>query len=114
MACLLSVGGSFAAEYYVAKQGNDANNGSVSKPLLTIQQAATVAMPGDVVTIHEGIYREAVNPPRGGLSDEQRIVYQAATGASVTIKGSQILKGWTLVSNDVWSICIPNNAFRGN
>jgi hypothetical protein len=25
-------------------------------------------------------YRERVNPPRGGVSDEQRIVYRAAPG----------------------------------
>ena len=67
-----------AAELHVALQGNDANPGTRAAPLRTIQRAATLAQPGDVVTVHEGVYRERINPPRGGESDAKRIVYQAA------------------------------------
>ena len=37
--------------------------------------------PGDIITVHEGIYREQIIPIRGGESDTKRIIYQAATGA---------------------------------
>ena len=46
----------------------NSNPGSKSAPLRTIQRAADLARPGDVITVHEGIYRERVNPPRGGTS----------------------------------------------
>ena len=38
-------------EYHVAKTGDDKNEGSSSSPLLTIQAAAELALPGDVITV---------------------------------------------------------------
>jgi len=58
-----------AAEYHVSTSGLDGNNGSKSKPFKTISAAAKVARSGDVITVHKGVYRERVNPPRGGESD---------------------------------------------
>ena len=52
-----------AREYHVSVKGKDTNVGSLSAPLRTIQAAADKAMPGDVITVHEGIYRERVVPP---------------------------------------------------
>src|ERR1700741_1216959 len=69
-----------AKEYHVSVNGNDANDGSQSKPFKTISAAANVAMPGDVITVHAGVYREQVTPLRGGNSEQERIVYQAAKG----------------------------------
>jgi hypothetical protein len=71
-----------AAEFHVAVGGDDVNPGTPGAPLRTIQRAADLAQPGDVVTVHAGVYRERVNPPRGGESDAKRIVYQAAPGAA--------------------------------
>ena len=68
-----------AAEFHVATTGQDTNQGTQAAPLHTIQRAAELAQPGDVITVHEGVYRERINPPRGGESDAKRIVYQAAT-----------------------------------
>lgn len=100
-----------AAEYHVATTGLDANDGSVDAPFMTIQRAADVAQPGDVITVHEGTYRERVNPPRGGTSDDQRIVYQAAPGEMVVIKGSEVVKGWEQVGQGVWKVTLPNSFF---
>jgi len=100
-----------AKEYHVATTGNDSSNGSASAPLKTISAAAVLAQPGDVVTVHEGIYRERIDPPRGGTSDKKRITYQAAKGEKVVIKGSEIAKGWKQVEGDVWEINISNDAF---
>ena len=57
-----------AAEYHVSPGGFDSNPGSESQPFRTINAAAQIAEPGDVITVHEGIYRERVNPRRGGSS----------------------------------------------
>ncbi|HPA18003.1 MAG TPA: carbohydrate-binding protein [Verrucomicrobiae bacterium] len=102
-----------AAELHVAVGGDDASAGTVKAPLRTIQRAAEHAQPGDVITVHAGVYRERVNPPRGGESESRRIVYQAAPGEKVEIKGSEVVKNWTRVKGDVWSVAIPN-AFFGN
>lgn len=99
----------FATEYHVSVNGNDSNAGSISKPFKTISKGADVAMSGDVITVHEGVYREEISPPRGGLSDKQRIVYRAAKGEKVVIKGSEVAKGWTHVKGDVWMLVIPTS-----
>ncbi len=49
-----------AAELNVAISGNDANPGIRKAPFRTIQHAADLAQPGDVITVHEGVYRERV------------------------------------------------------
>ncbi len=100
-----------AAEFHVATKGNDAQPGSPSAPLRTIQRAAELAQPGDVITVHEGIYRERVNPPRGGLSDAKRIVYQAAPGERVEIRGSELVHNWVRVGHDTWKTTLPNTFF---
>ncbi|MGV8095408.1 MAG: right-handed parallel beta-helix repeat-containing protein [Mangrovibacterium sp.] len=108
---LLISAGISAKEYHVSVQGNDRNNGSVSKPFRTINQAAQMAMPGDVIMVHGGVYREQVTPPRGGNSDTERIVYEAAPGEKVEIKGSEIIKDWKKLEHDTWAVKIPNTFF---
>lgn len=107
----LTVSSVGAVEFHVAVSGNNTNAGTRRAPLRTIQRAADLAQPGDVITVHAGVYRERVNPPRGGVSDQRRIVYQAARGATVEIKGSEIVKGWTPVQNGVWRVTLPNTFF---
>jgi len=100
-----------AGEYHVSVAGDDGNAGTVAKPFRTIQHAGDVAQPGDVITVHAGVYRERINPPRGGVSDAQRITYQAAPGESVVITGSEIVTKWEPVTNATWRAVIPNSFF---
>lgn len=100
-----------AHEYHVSLAGSDSFDGSVVHPFKTIQTAADMAMPGDVITVHSGVYREQITPPRGGNSDSQRIIYQAAPGEKVEIKGSVLLKNWKKIGNDTWEAKIPNSFF---
>lgn len=102
---------SYATEFHVTMDGNDANEGTKSAPLRTIQRAAELAQPGDVITVHEGVYRERINPPRGGDSNQKRIVYQAARGERVEIKGSEAIKNWENVQEGVWKVTLPNSFF---
>jgi len=101
----------FAREYHVSVSGRDTDDGSASSPLKTISAAAALAQAGDVVTVHEGVYRERIAPPRGGQSDQRRIVYQAAPGEKVVIKGSEVVKGWQKAQNDTWKVVVPNSLF---
>ncbi len=100
-----------AAEFHVAVSGNDSNPGTAAAPVRTIQYAASLAQPGDVITVNAGVYRERVNPPRGGESDARRIVYQAAAGETVEIKGSEVITNWVRVQDDVWKATLPNSFF---
>jgi Protein of unknown function (DUF1565) len=47
---------SFAAIYYVAVDGSNANTGTKSQPFATIQKAQTVVQPGDTVYLRGGTY----------------------------------------------------------
>ncbi len=100
-----------AREYHVSIKGDDTNKGTSKTPFQTISRAAEVAMPGDFITVHEGTYRERIKPPRGGQSDQKRIVYQAIPGDKVIIKGSEVIKGWRRVKNNTWKVDIPNSFF---
>jgi len=100
-----------AREIHVSVNGSDTNNGTALKPCKTIGQATQLAMPGDRVIVHAGVYREQITPPRGGNSDSERIVYQAAKGEIVEIKGSEIIKGWQKLENDTWVVKIQNSFF---
>lgn len=109
---LILHGGLSAKEIHVAKTGNDNNPGTPDASFLTIQAAANTAEPGDVITVHEGVYRERIAPPRGGESDVKRIIFQAAKGEKVEIRGSEIVKNWNRFTGDVWKVIIPNTFFR--
>ena len=102
---------SAAKDYHVSKTGNDTNDGSLTKPFLTISNAVKSAMPGDTITVHSGTYRERIDPLRGGDSDSTRIVYRAAHGEKVQIKGSEEINGWKKDKNGVWFVTIPNSFF---
>lgn len=97
--------------YHISKQGSDQNDGSEEFPFRTIQKAAGIAVAGDTVLVHEGVYREWVRPENGGLNNGCRITYQAAEGEHVMIKGSEHIQGWERIRGTVWSVCLDNTIF---
>jgi hypothetical protein len=111
LALALLAHAAYARELHVSVRGDDGNGGSPAKPYRTISAAARAAQPGDVVTVHEGTYRERVTPPRGGESDGRRIVYQAAPGEKAVIKGSEIVRGWKPFAPGVWKLTLPDSFF---
>jgi alpha-L-arabinofuranosidase len=100
-----------AREYHISVNGSDDHAGTSAQPLKTLSKAADVAQAGDVILVHEGTYRERVTPPRGGTSDTKRIVYRAAAGEKVAVKGSEVVKGWEKVQDDTWKVTIANDFF---
>jgi hypothetical protein len=101
----------YGKEYHVSVKGDDANGGTEAAPFKTIQKAAQAAYPGDVITVHAGTYREWINPPRGGTSDDCRIVYRAASGERVDIKGSEQIASWQKVERGIWKATLPHTFF---
>lgn len=70
---------------------SDKGDGSKTMPFKTISRAAELAQPGDTVLVYGGVHRERVAPAFGGELDKP-IVYMAASGEKVIIKGSDV---WT-------------------
>lgn len=110
---LFAATASLAREFHVATNGRDVAGGGAADPFLTINRAAAVAQPGDIVTVHAGTYREWVKPPRGGTGEEARIVYRAAPDETVVIKGSERITNWFGEASGVWKAEVPNTFFGG-
>lgn len=68
---------------------DDGGPGTAERPFRTINAAAQVAQPGDTVRVRAGIYRERVAPARGG-EPGRPIVYEAAPGERVHVRGSEV------------------------
>ena len=100
-----------AREIHVGTTGDDSGSGDHGSPYLTIGKAASIALPGDVVTVHAGTYREWVKPARGGTGEEKRITYRAAPGEEVIIKGSERVTSWVNEGDGVWKVELPNSFF---
>lgn len=98
----------YGREYHVMKTGNDSGNGSLSSPFKTISKASAVALQGDVITVHQGIYRERISPSRGG-SLEKPVVYQAMPGDTVVISGAERVTGWVKENGNTWRLSLPNS-----
>jgi hypothetical protein len=81
--------------YYVSgTTGNDQNSGTMGQPFKTINRAAQVLEPGERVVIASGIYRECIDPVRGGTGPEKLISYEAAPGANVIVSGAMRVESW--------------------
>lgn len=75
----------FAATYYVATGGNDANAGTLSAPLRSVQRAADIARPGDTIEIRAGTYPGAwIRPPANPVANSW-ITLKPYNGESVTL-----------------------------
>jgi|GEM_PF-2111506 len=89
--CLLLTTNAFAIDYYVALPplGNNNNNGrSITSPFATIQQAANLAKPNDVVYVMKGTYREQVEIKNNGAK------FRPYGDDLVTINGTDLVRNW--------------------
>ncbi len=88
----------FTRTYYVdgsSPRSDDRGPGTHQRPFRTIGKAAEVLQPGERVVIAAGTYRECVRPARGGSAPDKMISYEAAPGAAVIVKASEVLReGW--------------------
>ena len=97
--------------FYVALNGSDLNSGGEISPFRTIQKAADLMHPGDTCIIRGGVYREWVQPSRGGISETEPITYKAACGEEVIVKGSEPITEWTHLEGSVWRVELADSFF---
>ncbi|TPF92320.1 right-handed parallel beta-helix repeat-containing protein [Bifidobacterium sp. UTBIF-78] len=102
-------------QYHVsASAGSLAGGGTEADPFLTIGQAAAIARAGDEIIVHEGTYRESVDPRFGGESETNRIVYRAAEGEPrPVITGAERVTSWMPEGDGVWKVVLPSGFFGG-
>ena len=110
-------------------EASDDNDGTIERPLKTINAAAQIAAPGTRVLIHGGTYRETVQPAMGGLGTDKMISYEAFEGEEVIIKASVEVKdfkpsvGWRVGRGfrrnqvpeglKIWEIELDPEDFKG-
>lgn len=99
-------------KYYVEASAVKNGNGSKSAPFQTIREAARLACPGDEVLVGPGIYREYVDPAKGGTQDHP-IVYRSTVKGAAQITGAEPVKTWERMEGNVWTVRIPNGVFGG-
>ncbi|MDO6709114.1 right-handed parallel beta-helix repeat-containing protein [Aliiglaciecola sp. 2_MG-2023] len=91
-------------EYYVAKDGNDDNAGTIEEPFKTIQMAADAVIAGDVCFVRSGVYKETVVIKRKGENDLP-IRFVAMPGEKVILDGRETVKGkWEKSQNGTYVI----------
>jgi hypothetical protein len=105
-----------AREWFVrqgASAASDTADGSADHPLRTIDAAAQLAQPGDVVTVGAGIYHEWVSPAHGG-ADKAPIVYRSVPEHAAVVRGTDVLDApWQAVPDapGVFTAPLPEKAF---
>ena len=99
-------------KYYVDQKTQTAGDGSKEYPFRRIQEAADAAVPGDKIIVMPGIYRENVNPKRGGTR-KKRIEYISFEKGKAVITGSEPVKVWEKAKSceNTWVARIPNGLF---
>ena len=74
----------FGAEYFVNKQGNDANNGLTrDRAFLTIQKGLAALKAGDTLTVGPGEYREKVQRADLGSMDVDTVIRAEVPGTTL-------------------------------
>lgn len=111
------------ANYYVAYDGDDANDGSESKPFASVQKAHDVAKPGDLIYLRGGTYQptERTQFKVEGTADKP-IILQSYPGELPIIDASQLPEGdteggstatWHFAGAKHWQIRGPLQLTKG-
>ncbi|WP_198673723.1 right-handed parallel beta-helix repeat-containing protein [Algibacillus agarilyticus] len=87
--------------YYVSLTGSDTNDGSESLPFATFAKAVSVMSAGDTAIIKGGTYTETLNIKIQGSADKP-VLFKAANGEKVYIKGTQYVNNWQLHQDNIY------------
>lgn len=77
------------AAYFVSPNGSDHNPGTFKQPWCTLGKAARSVIPGDIVYVREGLYKEAVYIAASG-SQEKPIQFLAYPGETPIVDGTNL------------------------
>lgn len=115
-ACVLIMGTSLHAAMLHVDQANpnasDTAAGTLDAPFKTINAAAQIAVKGDTVIVHPGVYREHVAPGKTGSG----VTYISAIRHKAILKGSDVwTPKWEAVAEhaDVYVAPLDGKLFEG-
>ncbi|MCP4859183.1 MAG: right-handed parallel beta-helix repeat-containing protein [Fuerstiella sp.] len=109
----------FAAEFFVAPRGDDANPGSKERPFATLTRARDAVRalkskgPLDQparVTVADGRYtlsEPLVLLPEDSGTQRTPVIYQAAAGTRPIFSGGRTIGGWKPGPSGLWTVRIP-------
>ncbi len=107
--------GKHSRTYYVDQhhpRASDENEGTAERPFLTINRAAEVVKAGERVLVRAGVYRETVQPVRGGDGPDRMITFEAEAGQTVVLRGSCVLpRTWERSTGSTWTLRLPEAEF---
>lgn len=103
---------SFSATKYVAKTGNDSNDGSLSTPYLTIQKGVDVARAGDTILVKVGTYNERVVVYGYDGTESSPITIKNYPGDSPIIDGTGVSVGDGMSLVMIWEDWINVSGFE--
>jgi hypothetical protein len=92
---------------FVAPNGDDSNQGSLSQPYRTIQHCATTVAAGGTCAIRAGTYRETVTPNSG-------VTITAYNLEPVIVDGSDPVTGWSLYQGSIYKAHVTLRADDSN
>ena len=98
-------------EYFVSSTALRSGDGSRNHPFRTIGEAAACAVPGDVISVLPGVYREEVDPAVGGTDDRHRITYRSLEKGKAIITGAEKTGRWEHYEGDTYLAHISNGVF---
>jgi hypothetical protein len=87
---LTAAAASPGAAFFVAKTGNDTNNGGKTHPWRTIQHGVDTIPAGATLNVGSGIYNELVTIKHSGSTPAGFITVTAAPGASPIVDGANL------------------------
>lgn len=95
----------FAKTIYLATNGNDNNNGSVTSPYRTFNKAIAVMNAGDICIIKGGVYEQEFIINKSGTPN-QYLTFRAADGEVVEIKATSYVNGWQVHQNNIYKTSV--------
>ena len=105
------------AEFYIAADGSDANEGTRAKPFATLQRAADAIrekgpLQHDVrILVREGVYvldRAVVFTDKEASSQKYSITVTAYPGSQPVFMGGRHINGWRKGEKNVWTTELPD------
>jgi regulation of enolase protein 1 (concanavalin A-like superfamily) len=104
----------YSPTMYVSTNGSDSNSGrDASHPLRTLQAAANLAHPGDVVWVSGGVYSTDVAFNTSGTSG-QPIVYESAPGDCAVLDGTGLSRNQVVRLESVQYNVLRNFVIRNS
>jgi hypothetical protein len=91
IAAPLRAAASSSARWYVAMSGSDLNPGTRAKPFRTLQHAADMARPGDVIDVRGGTYCQRLAITRSGDAKGGYITFRSEPGETAVLDGGCFL-----------------------